>query len=76
MWILTNEYNEYDQNGDYFIYAWRSKPSKEQLKQVLMKDCPDFLCGDAAEDKLDHVYNGGGRQNVEHIWYNFFEFKP
>lgn len=31
VWILTTEYNDYDQYGEYFLQAFASKPTPEQL---------------------------------------------
>lgn len=33
MWILTEEYNDYSQHGEYFVAAWLEKPTSEQLKE-------------------------------------------
>lgn len=30
-WILTEEYNEYNQYGGYFVTWWPEKPTEEQL---------------------------------------------
>ena len=77
MWILTNSFNEYDQYGDYFRYAWKNKPSKEGLRKAMSKIDPDFLSyGEISEESLDHLLAGGGRRNDEYIWYELFEFKP
>lgn len=67
MWILTEEYNEYDQHGEYFVYAWVDKPSKEELCKVINDRFRQ-------DDYLDHVYEGGGRIYPEDHWYNFFKF--
>lgn len=31
MWILTEEFNDYDQHGEYFRAAWNEKPTEEVL---------------------------------------------
>lgn len=31
MWILTREENQYDQYGEYFVYAWNHEPSDAEL---------------------------------------------
>jgi hypothetical protein len=36
IFILTQEYNAYDQYGEYFIAAFRTYPSLEQLSEY---DC-------------------------------------
>lgn len=63
IWVLTEEYNEYDQHGCYFICWWSKKPSKEQLKKVICVNDP----------YLQHVFDGGGRLNFEDQWYNLKE---
>jgi hypothetical protein len=69
MWILTEEYNDYDQYGEYFVYAWPCKPAKEELLKVLEYYMDGRL--------LDHVYSGGGRTDrYESHWYSFKEFTP
>jgi hypothetical protein len=31
VWILTREINEYDQDGEYFVAWFPTKPNEEQL---------------------------------------------
>lgn len=38
MWILLREHNEYDQYGEYFVAAWKEKPSEDTLYDLL-KQC-------------------------------------
>lgn len=66
VWILTSEYNDYDQHGEYFEAIYGSKPTAEQL----MKD-HDMSADDAA-----HVLSGGGRRNHEHQWFWLREQVP
>lgn len=35
MWVLTREYNNYDQHGEYFVAAFKEKPTFAQMKVVL-----------------------------------------
>ena len=65
MWIVTQEINDYNQYGEYFITAFEGKPTFEQLKKVLNLD-------DVTTGKLTR---GGGRQNIENEWYYLKEFK-
>jgi hypothetical protein len=58
MWILTEEYNDYDQYGEYFVQAYLNKPTREQLLQH-----------EVEEYRVDHVLAGGGRQKWENQWY-------
>lgn len=63
IWILTSEYNDYDQHGEYFINAYKEKPTLDVLSKELELD-PEFHTG-----TLEHILNGGGRQQVEYVWY-------
>lgn len=64
-WILTSEYNEYDQQGDYFEAWFHHQPTKEDIAGVLSAYYPFGI----PEGLCRHVLNGGGRQDVEHKWY-------
>jgi hypothetical protein len=33
VWILTEEYNDYDQHGEYFLAVFKKEPTEEDLKQ-------------------------------------------
>ena len=59
VWILTEEYNDYDQHGEYYIAAFRDVPTVEQLMKFEMN-----------EEGALHVQNGGGRIGTEYSWYN------
>ena len=63
VWILTSEYNDYDQHGEYFIKAYMDKPNRDSISADLELD-PEFHT-----DTILHILNGGGRQKVEYIWY-------
>ena len=65
MWVLTSEYNEYDQHGGYFVTAWSTKPSVEEVAKVL----------GVTKKGAEHVWSGGGRENYEYQWYNLFEWE-
>lgn len=59
-WILTSEYNEYDQFGEYFIAWFKDKPTREMLAE----------CG-VPLDTVDHVHAGGGRSaHYEYRWWH------
>lgn len=58
IWVLTKEYNDYDQHGEYFIHAWNKKPTAKELEDHGVEDY-----------RLEHVLSGGGRQNFEYDWY-------
>lgn len=59
VWILTEEYNDYDQHGEYYVAAFQDQPTIEQLMKIGMN-----------EETALHVQNGGGRIKYDHQWYN------
>ena len=65
-WILTTEYNSYDQFGEYFVAWWKDKPSLEELGEVLKG---------LNNNELLHVLQGGGREELESMWYNLVEIE-
>jgi hypothetical protein len=74
IWVLTEEYNDYNQHGEYFIHVWNSKPTASQLAQ--------YICGDGYDEEneyvvehVNHVLGGGGRRNYEDQWYNLHVVK-
>jgi hypothetical protein len=58
VWNLTREINEYDQDGEYYVKTFIEKPTCEML---LSLDVPKYL--------INHVLNGGGRQEFEDEWF-------
>lgn len=60
IWVLTSEYNEYDQHGEYFETVFIGKPTSEQIKKH---------CG-VTEQGAVHILAGGGRVKNEDHWYN------
>ena len=58
VWLLTTEYNDYDQYGEYFLACFAEKPHHTQLTNL---GIPTNL--------LRHVLNGGGRKQWEDCWY-------
>jgi hypothetical protein len=59
MWIVTTEFNDYDQHGEYFVAAYYKKPTFQQLKELIKQD-------DVTVGKLT---SGGGRQKWENQWW-------
>ncbi len=62
VWILTEEHNEYDQYGEYFISAFKEKPTHKQLTEL-----------DVPTNRLKYVLGGGGRQDGDCHWYHLRE---
>ena len=65
IWIVTREWNLYDQMGSYFVAAYFEKPTFQELKELIKED-------DVTVGKLTR---GGGRQKWEDDWYNLEEVK-
>lgn len=63
IWVLTKEYNDYDQHGEYFVAAFSAKPTAEQLAKV-----------DVHANEASHVISGGGRRSGEDSWYWLREY--
>lgn len=65
MWIVTREINRYDQDGAYFVAAYKDKPREGELKRLLPEE------GKTVIDNL--LIAGGGRIKVEWEWFYLFE---
>lgn len=74
-WILTEEYNEYDQYGEYFVKAFGKKPDVKRLAAFFTENGSHGTYSNPMQalDFLLHVEAGGGRQGVENHWYNLVE---
>lgn len=59
LWVLTQEFNEYYQQGEYFVAVYLNKPTKEKL-----------VAAGVPESTADFVLLGGGRKGVEYNWYH------
>lgn len=60
IWVLTSEYNDYDQHGEYFEAVFIGKPTSEQIQ----KHCH------VTKQGAVHILNGGGRVKYEDQWCN------
>ena len=60
IWVLTSEYNDYDQHGEYFTAAFQGKPSAADL--VKEAGVPAKLA--------EHIAAGGGRIDAEYQWFH------
>lgn len=65
MYVITAEYNDYRQYGQYFV-GMVSEPTLENLRKIFP---------DRDDEFLTHLLNGGGREHYEYCWYNLFEFE-
>ena len=72
VWVLTREINEYDQDGEYFEAVFAKKPTVKKLAEALkgkihISDIMEALV------LCEHILSCGGRQGVEHTWFNLRE---
>lgn len=68
VWVLTSEYNDYDQHGEYFEKVFRNKPTAKELS--------DFLGSYAGSKVIDNLLTkGGGRIEWEYQWWYLKEIK-
>lgn len=58
LWVVTCEYNDYDQYGEYFKSVYAEKPTLKQLTGLMGKDLAEHL-----------LNTGGGRIEYEDEWY-------
>jgi hypothetical protein len=58
VFVLTQEYNDYDQYGEYFVAVYANKPSHQELSKQ-----------GVPQNRLRHVLNGGGRKEWEDVWF-------
>lgn len=66
IYILTEEYNEYYQYGEYFIAWFRSKPTIEEIKTAIATNSEFHIDDTVAK----HILNKGGRIKNEGTWWN------
>ena len=59
IWVLTKEYNDYRQHGEYYVKAWTHQPTPAEL---MAHGVPDW--------EVDHVLKGGGRNGIDDEWFN------
>lgn len=75
VWILTSEYNDYDQHGSYFEAVFQKKPDIKTLAKYFKME--NTSCGYSnpmeALEFLLHIESGGGRMGTEDRWYNLEE---
>ena len=65
-WVLTQEYNEYDQIGEYFVAVFQEKPTFNQLKPLVSEECGGPKTGNIVGNLLR---KGGGRIKDEYTWF-------
>jgi len=64
-WVVTVSYNQYDQEGDYFVSLFFEKPSFKQLKLLLPSE---------SNETIGRLTRGGGRnKSHDEVWFNLIE---
>ena len=71
IWVLTEEYNDYDQHGSYFVAAWLQKPGREDIARICGVDTTGRYT--KADEDIDFILSGGGRIKWESHWWNLVE---
>lgn len=76
VWVLTTEYNDYDQHGEYLCCVWKTKPDIDQLAEFIGYASEEISNSVEKLRFLTHLEKGGGRVDREYQWYNltFIEF--
>lgn len=64
VWVLTEEYNQYDQYGEYFCAVFKEKPTLEQLTEIGVTEDYAVHC---IENEGGRLY--GGRVYESGWWY-------
>jgi len=67
LWLLTTEYNDYDQYGEYFVELYSEFPTYDQLKEAGVDS-----------KSLERVKTlGGGRSDkMEDQWWHLKRYQP
>jgi hypothetical protein len=73
IWILTEEYNDYDQHGECFLEVFEDKPDRTTLAWALTMNGHGE---NFTNQFIDHVLKGGGRVSAEHCWLHLREVTP
>ncbi len=75
VWVIASEYNDYDQHGVYLEEVYKERPTAQQVEDFLI-DCGQVFRGqssDYLEKRVNHLLEGGGRIDSEHVWYMLYE---
>lgn len=75
IYILTEEYNDYDQHGEYFVAWFPRKPTASKLGEVIFPESEGPFSEDVVVEYLSHILNGGGRRGIENHWYHLRKVK-
>ena len=75
VWVVTKEYNCYDQYGAYFVKVYKEQPTHQQCLNLLLEE--NYMTKDQDKKHQDKMaallMKGGGRYKWEDEWYNLFE---
>ena len=75
VWVLTRAINDYNQDGNYFVAVFESKPDLKRLAETMSATGHGIGGIDlySAIARLEHIRTGGGRQGVEDQWFSLDE---
>lgn len=71
--ILTRQISEYNQDGEYFVAAFQTIPTAEQLNDALSLTSASGSFKERLALVLHLSVRGGGRISDEYEWYNLRE---
>jgi hypothetical protein len=60
MYVLTRSINEYHQEGDYLVAAFKERPSEQKLVKLI----------GCTREYARHILDKGGRKDVENEWFH------
>lgn len=76
MWVITGQYNDYDQHGGYFVAAFNKEPTRSQLLKLFYKgDGENKNYSKEQHVFINHLSKGGGRIGNAYCWYYLSEVK-
>lgn len=73
-WVLTRTINQYDQESDYLISVFVSKPSIKELIDFFRKNEKELSIF-ISSALIGHIFNGGGRIKHEDEWFYLTEIE-
>ena len=70
LWVLTGAHADYNQYGEYFIAAFKKKPSSSQLKKLGL-----YVYGDIEKEFYDALINECAVSGSDGVEYSLTEIK-
>lgn len=80
IWVLTEEWNMYDQMGEYYLKFFTTKPTPDQLEKTIVKLIGNEIIqyGSDNSDHINMLLNKGSNADISGnyaggSWYNLRE---